>query len=139
MSLSYFRFSVCLLRRTSACLFSRRFRERRDAAFRDAAVKKPVPRLHIVDVYTRNSGQITDFAKLNRLAGIIIAMNKQNLYIFFLMRDQSHRLLERLQMAINSFFRQSCEWRNVHKIICILRGYLIATTNEIIIREVYNL
>lgn len=55
------------------------------------------------------------------------------------MIDQSHRLLERLQTAMNSFSRQNCEWRNVHEIICILRGYLIATTNEIIIREVYNL
>lgn len=80
VSLSYLRSSVCLLRHTGACLFSRRFRERRDAVFRDAAIKEPVPRLHIAGVYTRNSGRVTDVTKLNRLAEIIIAMNKQNLY-----------------------------------------------------------
>lgn len=65
LSSSHLRSSVCLLRHTCACLFSRRFRRRRDV-FPDVAVKEPVPRLHIDDVYTRSSGRVTDVTKLNR-------------------------------------------------------------------------
>lgn len=89
LSLFHLRSLVCFLRHTGACLFSRRFRRRRDAVFPDAAVKELVPRLHIVGVYTRSSGRVTDVTKLNRLAGIIIATDKRNLYI--LLNEMNYR------------------------------------------------
>lgn len=107
LPLSFLTPSVCFLRHTGACLFSRRFRERRDAVFPDAAVKEPVPRLHTVAVYTRSFGRVTDVTKLNRPTIIIATPRDAYVRILWLLNEFNRGSLAPIVGAIDSFAQQT--------------------------------